>query len=192
MTSQAAQSSNTASTQDEIPLQGFQCWSVPFQHLTQYQVLLCTACEFCVVPSQVQTHLYHHHPTITAKQRQQIEQQVAGTPGLAHTVDAVVFPGPEERPVPGIPLQNGCFRCTQCQWLSSTLKNMQKHCRQVHQWKSGKGKGGSLKNRQAPESSQMWTTGHCCQQLFKTPTWKKWSKVQPISQQVDLTSRATL
>jgi superfamily II DNA helicase RecQ len=165
---------------------------MPFRHLTQYQVLLCTACEFCVVPSQVQTHLYHHHPTITAKQRQQIEQQVAETSGLAQTVDTVVFPSPEERPIPGIPLQNGCFQCTQCQWLSSTLKNMQKHCRQVHQWKSGKGKGGSLKNRQAPESSQMWTTGHYCQQLFKTPTWKKWSKVQPISQQVDLTSRATL
>ena len=142
---------------------------MPFQHLIQYQVLLCTACGFCVVPSQVQAHLSQHHPAITAKQCKQIEQQVAETSDLAQTVDAVVFPGPEERPVPGIPLQNGCFQCTQCQWLSSTLKNMQGHCRKAHHWKSSKGKGGSLKNRKTPESCQMWTTGHCCQQLFRMP-----------------------
>jgi hypothetical protein len=33
--------------------------------------------------------------------------------------------------------------------------------------------------RQQPDSKQMWTTGHTCQQIFHAPKWKRLTKVQP-------------
>ena len=112
-------------------------------------------------------------------QRKAVSQKVSQLQNLAITVTDIIFPAPHEAPVPGIPIQKGCLECTTCGHLLGSLKSMQNHCRDIHQWQSSKGKGGSLSKRQEMEKNQMWTTGHTCQQLFRAPGWKRLTKVQP-------------
>lgn len=162
------------------------------QHLPVWRVLLCVSCGFCVVPSQVQTHLKQHHPTLHHHILSSICQQVEQLSDLAQNAEEVKFPAAGQEPVPGIPVKAGCFQCSQCSWLSETKVAMKQHCRKEHGWSSTKGRGGSLRSRHAPELSVMWTTSHFCQQWFKAPSWKKLTKVQPKDQDMNQANRPRL
>jgi hypothetical protein len=142
-------------------------------------MLLCEVCRYCVVPSQVGTHLKAHHPHLQHTERKSIKEQASQLDVLALTVETVIFPGPDEPPLQGIPVLEDCLQCTSCQWLARSLPIMQIHCRGKHQWQSSKSRGGSIAMRQQPDSKQMWTTGHTCQQIFHAPKWKRLTKVQP-------------
>jgi superfamily II DNA helicase RecQ len=151
----------------------------PFRHVVARRLLLCEVCQHGVVPSQVETHLSAHHLVLPSYQRKAISQRVSQLQNLALTVTGIVFPAPYEAPILGIPVQEGCLECTSCGHLLGSLKSMQNHCRDIHQWQSSKSKGGSLAKRQELDKNQMWTCGHSCQQLFMAPGWKRLTKVQP-------------
>lgn len=177
-----ASSSQQSSSSDNTGDRGHQAASQILRYIPGHRILLCTVCGFCVVPSQLKTHLSKHHPEIQSTKRRILLQQVTELQDLAQTVDAVIFPRQEEAPIPGISVQKGCFQCDTCSWLSATLAGMQEHCRKTHNWQSSKGRGGSPQKKGAPDRSQVWTDGHYCQQFFKAPGWKRLVKVQPGSQ----------
>ena len=54
----------------------------PFTILTPYGLLICTACKWACLASEVPTHLRTHHKRLPTLQRSAIAQAVLRNPGL--------------------------------------------------------------------------------------------------------------
>ena len=85
---------------------GFQ---IVFSHLHEYRVIICKACHFAVVPSQIKAHLSKHHPNIPPNTRQSLADQGYELGDLAHVESDVIYPDPRLAAIKELPIYNNRF-----------------------------------------------------------------------------------
>ena len=129
-----------------------------FIHLPEFHVVICKKCKYAVLPSHIDTHFTPERPHgFTKQERQRIADAIAEIDGLIGNEETLKrcefqFPLDTSEPIGALatPRTNG-FRCTfevegtsNCPYISSSVRKMQKHSWQAHRWKSTS-KGGRPK-----------------------------------------------
>ena len=125
-----------------------------------------------------------NHRQETKAVRDGVYKYIQQLPDLAWSQGEVPYSNGQVPAIPGIPIHLDGFYCTGstqvegCGQAYSTLKGMQNHCRKVHSWQSGKGKGGSSRSKSQADPNQMWTAAPT-QELFKVAHWRRSIAVHP-------------
>lgn len=149
-----------------------------FTHLPEFQVVVCKACQYAVLPSHINAHLAAKpQHGLEKKERQRIVEKVAKIKGLINDIEALgrcefPFPPPTSNPISALaPPKKDYIKCTfvvaskgPCSYVCFEVKHMQDHCWKEHQWKSKQKKGRPGKNRSMDKA--LWETGISCQRFF--------------------------
>ena len=155
-----------------------------FQHLPEYQVIVCKRCQFAVVPAQVDSHVRSHHKTIPKSERQSIVETVATLSNIAQEPGQVQYPSMDSKPVDGLPVYDDGLRCVkpiahrECNYICRERTGITRHCRQQHQWKNPRTRGGNRRGEEAEETGQIWEEDQRCQRFFKTGPWQRYFAVR--------------
>ena len=75
-----------------------------FLSYDEYRIIVCTICQFAVVPSQIECHLKQHHSRLTHQQRRIMAQKVQSLPQLALVESDVIYPRPDQPPINTLPV----------------------------------------------------------------------------------------
>jgi hypothetical protein len=110
-----------------------------FQIDSKHKILICTGCQYAIVPSHLTTHLRVYHPRFTLEQRRDLVAKVEGCSTLANVHEEVVYPTLVDPPVPYLPVSFDGLRCDwvsdreiACSYVCRDLRLMRKHCKQEH------------------------------------------------------------
>ena len=151
---------------------------------SQHHILICTDCQFAVVPTQIGKHLRAHHLRLSLQQRRTIVSRVEELIGLAEVPSDVIYPLPSDPPVTHLPLYFDGLKCNGydaqgalCSYICRTLRGMREHCRQKHGWINSQKRGGDTRLKQTNANNRIWTENHACQRFFKVATWQRYFEV---------------
>jgi hypothetical protein len=112
-----------------------------FAYLPEYKVAVCRACRFAVWPGQSKTHLRRHHPEICLETRAQIVRELGGWPGICQQPANLQGPTGVPDPFVDLMLYTDGVQCQlqprSCQYICRSLKTLQIHWSQTHQWTAG-------------------------------------------------------
>jgi hypothetical protein len=148
-----------------------------FIHLPEFRVIICKKCQYAVLPSEINNH-FTNTPNhgLSKESRRLISKQVGRVEGLIQnkqTLNQVQFkyPPPNTTPIPGLekPKTDG-LGCTfmkegkKCPFVSRFEQPIREHCRDVHQWKNPRKRGGQAKDSCTEEVP--WEEGIHCQRFF--------------------------
>ena len=138
----------------------FEQW---FQHYPQYRVIICKQCQYAVVPVQMQRHLREHHSRLSVQQRNGMIAKVQSLPDLASTMAEVIYPTPRSDPIPELPVFHDGLRCVgrlpehrKCRYVCRTVRRIQEHCKQTHQWANNQSRGGNVRMKQTHAAKKLW------------------------------------
>ena len=158
-----------------------------FVHLSDWGVIICKACQFAVVPTQTIRHLNDHHPTIPDTRRKVIQESISRLEGIIIRYEDIRYPRADDKPIANLPVHKDGLRCKyriendgrdECGYICTTLPGMTKHCREKHNWRSDRSKGGSKKQRMAEVPNKIWEEGIHCQRFFEFAKWKKYFQIK--------------
>ena len=133
-----------------------------FTHLSEYRVVVCKQCQFAVVPSQISRHLRDHHPSVSKECQYKVVSSFQHVQDVAYMKEDIQYPESTCTPVPGLPVYTDGFQCTQggCQYICRGLKNIQRHCRVVHEWVNPQKNSRPRKDeREQREEQKPWREG---------------------------------
>jgi hypothetical protein len=86
-----------------------------FDHLFQidnkHKILICTGCQYAIVPLHLTTHLRVYHPRFSLEQCRDFVTKVEGCSTLANTYEEVVYPTLIDPPIPYLPIYFNGLRC---------------------------------------------------------------------------------
>jgi hypothetical protein len=116
-------------------------------HLPEFHVVICKECKYAVLPSHIDGHFATKPHKSGKKERQENLEEVGKIDGLIgneETLRRSKFPFPPATPQPtaafGKPDKDG-LQCTTCQYICCTLRGMQIHQREEHEWKTQQKRG---------------------------------------------------
>lgn len=159
-----------------------------FQDLPSHKVIVCKRCQYAVVPIQVNGHVQRHHPSITKNERESIVRTVEVLLDVAQQPDDVQYPSIESPPVKGLPVWKDGLRCMTttfhgvCNYVCREKRVMTRHCRQQHQWKNPRKRGGDARRRPSEDIGRLWIDSQPCQRFFKTGKWQRYFVVQGVGE----------
>ena len=138
------------------------------------RVLICTSCQYAVVPAHLSKHLRTHHKRLTLQQRRAIISAVDELSILARVPLDVVYPSPNDPPVANLPVYFDGLRCSSidsrgvpCSYICRTPRGIREHCEQKHSWVNSQKRGGDARSKQIHARNKIWTENHACQRFFK-------------------------
>ena len=106
-----------------------------FIHHVEYRIIVCTACQFAVVPCQVLQHLKKHHNRLTLQQRRTVAEKVCSLPQLALVETDVIYPRPDQLLINTLPIVFDRLKCigkyedsNTYRYICCIITNMQKYC----------------------------------------------------------------
>lgn len=117
-----------------------------FEIDNKHRILICTKCQYAIGPSHLATHLKGYHSRLTLEQHGTYVAKVDSFSALAHYHKDVVYPTPNDPPVPILPVYFDGLRCDwvdnrnlACAYVCHNLPLMPKHCKEKHGCKSVEG-----------------------------------------------------
>lgn len=141
-----------------------------FQHLHEWQVIVCKQCRHAVWPQEVQSHLQGGQHRMSIKRAQAIAMEVREWPGVIHCKTDLIVPNYVYNPIAEIPLYTDGLQCQlepdKCSYICR--KSIRQHWVTVHGW-SVKGSGGrpeQVKRADVERRFQQNTKAVYCQRLF--------------------------
>jgi hypothetical protein len=124
-----------------------------------------------VVPSQIAVYLRDHHPSQAHQQRKAIQEEVLRAEGIAFVKHQVVYPDPEEPPIPGLPILKDRIVCKECQYTCRHRTRIQRHYKEQHNYSNPQKKE---RQKKGAEQDKMWEESQHCQRVFEFAQWKKY------------------
>jgi len=150
----------------------------------EYRIIVCTICQFAVVPSQTEHHLRKHHSRLTYQQRRIVAQKVQSLPQLALVESDVIYPRPDQPPINTLPIFFDGLKCTgkhedgnACRYMCRTITGIQKHCKDEHGWINIQKRGGDARDKQVHSENRLWECNRACQRFFKVGRWQRYFEV---------------
>jgi hypothetical protein len=155
-----------------------------FEINLQCRILICTDCQYAVVPTHIDKHLRAHHLRLSLQQRRAIVSTVNELSELARVPSDVVYPLTTDLPVASLPVHFDGLKCggsdTQdvpCSYICRTPRGIREHCEQRHSWVNSQKRGGDTRSKQTYTSNKIWTENHACQRFFKVGVWQRYFEV---------------
>lgn len=109
--------------------------------LPQYRVVICTCCQYAVVPAGISKHLRTSHKRLSLQHRRQIEEEITKDRRLAPTESEVIYPLPTDPPLEQLPVYFDGLKCgardqpnSACRYVCRTIRGMQEHCKEQNGW----------------------------------------------------------
>ena len=144
----------------------------------KHRVLVCRQCQYTIVPSQLATYLKVHHLRLTLQQHRDYSTKVESCSALAKVHEDVVYPAPNDPPVPSLQIYFDGLRCdwmsdarVPCAYVCRDLRLMRKHCTQRHGWVNQQKRGGDVRTKLLHTENKIWTRDRACQRFFKVNSW---------------------
>jgi superfamily II DNA helicase RecQ len=155
-----------------------------FLSYDEYRIIVCTICQFAVVPSQIEHHLKKHHSRLTHQQRRIVAQKVQSLPQLALVESDVIYPRSDDPPINTLPVFFDGLKCTgklqdgsACQYICRTITGIQKHCKDGHDWVNVQKRGGDARGKRFHSENRLWECNRACQRFFKVGKWQKYFEI---------------
>lgn len=155
-----------------------------FLSYDEYRIIVCTICQFAVVPSQIDQHLKKHHSRLTHQQRRNVAQEVQSLPQLALVESDVIYPRPDHPPINTLPVFFDGLKCTgklqdgnTCQYMCRTITGIQKHCKDEHGWVNVQKRGRDARGKQCHSENRLWKCNRACQRFFKVGKWQRYFEI---------------
>ena len=82
-----------------------------FQHLLEYQVIVCKKCKYAIVLAQVDGHIQKQHLSIIKEERASIVETVVVSPNIAKTPEYIRIPSGVEAAIKGLLMYYNALRC---------------------------------------------------------------------------------
>jgi hypothetical protein len=144
----------------------------PFIHLPNYHVIVCAGprCKYVVLPIHVDSHLSNAHHNYSKEQREQVMQEISHIDRLiqdSRGLQSFEFPKPSSPAIPKLKPAKEGLQCKECGYICCHIVKMQKHCKQVHEWRNKQKKGRPSYKKRQVEPELPWISGVHCQQFFK-------------------------
>jgi hypothetical protein len=142
-----------------------------FEHLIDFQVIVCKQCKYAVLLNRLDTHLGSSKHRIGPIQRRQIQQEIATWPGLLQDeADLVRLPVPVGTPPPfaALEIHLDGRKCMTCHYIACTDCGIKRDCRDKHQWINPWATGHKAGDRRRAGESvdRPWIDGIHCQRFF--------------------------
>ena len=143
----------------------------PFVHLPDYYVIVCSGprCKYAVLPIHVDSHLSDARHNYNKEQREQVIQEIGQIDGLIQDIrglESFTFPKPSNPAIPELKPAKEGLQCKECRYICCHIAKMQKHCKEVHEWRNKQKKGRPSHKKRQSKPKQPWITGIHCQQFF--------------------------
>ena len=143
-----------------------------FEHVSEWQIVVCKQCRYAVWPSQIEGHLRNKQHHMPGKQAAILSEEVEQWPGVARFPGEITVPHYVERAIPGIAVWNDGWKCEwdggECTYVCRRIGVMKKHWRQSHAFSVGQKRGGSGLGKK--EDVEYQTSQRCrrvqCQRIF--------------------------
>jgi len=143
----------------------------PFIHLPDYHVIVCVGpkCKYAVLPIHVDSHLSDARHNYSKEQREQVIQEISQIGGLIQDtrgLESFTFPKPTSPAIPELKPAKEGLQCKECWYICCHIAKMQKHCKEVHEWRNKQKKGRPSHKKRQSKPEQPWISGIHCQQFF--------------------------
>jgi hypothetical protein len=167
-----------------------------FEIHSECRVLICTQCQFAVVPSHIAKHLKAHHKRLPQHERRNIIARVQSRTDLAQLEREVVYPRVGDPPIANLPVFFDGLSCTgknatgePCVYVCRTLQGIQEHCKVEHGWINQQKRGGDARTKRVHTSNKLWECHRTCQRLFLAGSWKRYFEVNGSSPEASTEQR---
>lgn len=158
----------------------------PFlETLPQHRVVICTQCQYAIIPSSIKEHLRTSHKRLILEHRREIIDTVTKDTRLAHTESEVIYPAPTDAPLEQLPVYFDGLKCAArgqptgtCRYVCRTIRGMQDHCERRHGWVNIQRRGGNAHTKQSHAPNKLWTCNTACQRFFKVGKWQRYFEVR--------------
>ena len=116
-----------------------------FEHLPEWQVVVCKKCRCAVWPSEVAGHLTNKQHGRPRKIANAIMEEVEGWQGVIMYPSGFDVPPFVAEPVKELPLFDDGWQCRleNCRYITRETKGLKKHWREEHGWIVQQGRRGS-------------------------------------------------
>lgn len=128
------------------------------------RVLICTGCQYAVVPAHVGKHLRTHHKRLTLEQRRNIISAVDELLILARVPSDVIYPSPSDPPIVNLPVYFDGLKCSgvnpcgvPCLYICRTPRGIREHCEHNHGWVNSQKCGGDARSKHTHAKNKIWT-----------------------------------
>jgi len=128
----------------------------------EYRIIVCTICQFAVVPSETEHHLRKHYSRLTHQQRRIVAQKVQSLPQLTLVESDMIYPRPDQPPINTLPIFFDGLKCTgkhedgnACRYMCRTITGIQKHCKDEHGWINIQKRGGDARDKQVHSENRL-------------------------------------
>lgn len=145
---------------------------------SQFQVLICTKCQFGIPLGELSRHIRDIHRTISLQRKAEIILHFQQYPGIIRDqkdLQRFQLPPPETPAINGLspPILDG-LACTICQFVTRFRQAIQRHYRTNHNWVNANRLG---RPSRAQPAVVPWRTNVPCQRLFQTRLASNWFEV---------------
>lgn len=118
-----------------------------FQHLTEWEVVVCKECRYAVWPRQVVGHLTNRQHRMPRKQAVGISDEIEQWHGIAQFSGEFKIPKYVGEAVEGLPVYTDGVKCEldegQCAYVCRNMDVIKEHWRKMHGHSVGHKRGGS-------------------------------------------------
>jgi hypothetical protein len=151
----------------------------------KFQVLICTRCQYALVPGTINAHLATAHEEEVAKdeRRDCVELWKDQPLQLAKAIQQYDLPV-DTLPIPNLALYHNGIRCCLCTQLAFVCKrpqHMQRHLTKVHKWINGRKGGRPSKASSVQETGLAAVTASpVSYQTFHRSNFLRYFQVTPL------------
>jgi len=111
-------------------------------HMSEFNALICRACQHGLTRKGVARHFQRHHKSIPYDIRKQLDSFASGL--LISNSNDIILPSVEIEAIEGLEVIEG-FACQMCTGLYGTLESIRQHSRKQHGWVKSHGIDVTLK-----------------------------------------------
>src|SRR5579862_514407 len=140
----------------------------PFHYYAEYRVLICKSCQYAVQPNHIAAHLRADQHKLSRQQSHEIASQYTDT-NLADPSKESIVPNSIIAPLDDLPIYRDGLACQHCSYICRSINVMQRHQRQMHQQRIGRGR-----RLNTPAYESAWC------QCFYTGVGQRYFRVQQV------------
>jgi putative sterol carrier protein len=143
----------------------------PLHYYPQYRVLVCKSCQYAIQPGRIIAHLHSKQHKLSKPQAEEVADRYKDKE-LADPCTQRIVPESTVQPIKHLPIHRDGLACHHCQFICRSKNWMQRHRREVHNIKVGRGRRSDLVG---------WSDTWC--QCFFISAGQHYFKVQQTNQQ---------
>ena len=156
-----------------------------FVHYPRFRVIICRACRIGVIPVHVAGHLSRQHSFVPKATRDEVVKYVERMRDVAHAPEDIVWPKPEDEPIPELEVFRDAVRCSRhdangkpCTKICRSRQNMQAHEKKEHVITGTRARGRPKRGEGSTRSG--WEPAYCQQVFRDAGDWKRLVQVGSV------------